>query len=130
MRNDINRFLEPPLFFHKFVNIYQFMCGDLIIKKRLNFSLITTYYSPFSNVSNITVRKVVSIYICHAIIDRMDQYRYLFVTIHTEQLHVVPSFEVRVLVNKGVVHFLVVAFLFSFVRAFYIISEVINDCHS
>lgn len=73
-----------------------------------------------------------SIYICHAIIDRsrMDQYRYLFVTIHTEQLHVVPSFEVRVLVNKGVVHFLVVVFLFSFVRAFYIISEVINGCHS
>lgn len=76
------------------------------------------------------MRKVVSIYKCHAIIDRMDQYRYLFVTIHTEQLHVVPSFEVRVLVNKGVVHFLVVVFLFSFVRAFYIISEVINDCHS
>lgn len=71
-----------------------------------------------------------SIYICHAIIDRMDQYRYLFVTILTEQLHVVPSFEVRVLVNKGVVHFLVVVFLFSFVRAFYIISEVINGCHS
>lgn len=49
-----------------------------------------------------------SIYICHAIIDRsrMDQYRYLFVTIHTEQLHVVTSFEVRVLVDKGVVHFL------------------------
>lgn len=70
-----------------------------------------------------------SIYICHAIIDRMDQYRYLFVTILTEQLHVVPSFEVKVLVNK-LVHFLVVVFLFSFVRAFYIISEVINDCHS
>lgn len=83
------------------------MCGDLIIKTRLNFSLIKTYFSPFFKCLQITVRKVVSIYICHVITDGMDQYRYLFVTIHTEQLHVFPSFEVRVLVNKGVVHFLV-----------------------
>lgn len=39
------------------------MCGDLIIKIRLNFSLITTHYSPFSNVCKLQCGKWCPLYV-------------------------------------------------------------------